>query len=163
MSIDYVPQKLYVVTEGSYSDYHICAIFRNKELAEDYIKDQWASKGWGTGVLNYIHDYSIEEYETQDWYQGEGSLRPESCKYVKATFSAKTLELTESKLHDQDLAACSFGYCKEGITQLFINLPISRTQEATLKACQDMAAQYKADLIMLGNKIWEENHEDGVI
>ena len=29
---------VYVVTEGSYSDYHICAVFDNKEMAEKFIK-----------------------------------------------------------------------------------------------------------------------------
>jgi hypothetical protein len=45
---------VYVVTCGTYSDYSICAVFSNKELAEDYINS--FSKG-------YDNSLRIEEYE----------------------------------------------------------------------------------------------------
>ena len=30
-------KEIYVVTEGSYSDYHICGVFTNKEKAENFV------------------------------------------------------------------------------------------------------------------------------
>lgn len=44
-------KKIYVVTAGCYSDYHICAIFSTKEFAEKYIK------------INGGDNPRIEEYE----------------------------------------------------------------------------------------------------
>lgn len=45
--------KIYIVTSGEYSDYHIDAVFSTKELAEDYIQQN------GT-------DYVIEEYNLDE-------------------------------------------------------------------------------------------------
>lgn len=47
--------KVYIVTEGTYSAYHICAVFTNKESAEEYIKWHFEEE--------YDHPH-IEEYET---------------------------------------------------------------------------------------------------
>ena len=46
-------KKIYVVTEGEYSDYHIDAVFSTKEKAVEYIGQH------GT-------DYSIEEYDLDE-------------------------------------------------------------------------------------------------
>lgn len=46
-------QKIYIVTSGEYSDYHICAAFSTKELAEVFI--QHAGDGY------YIEEYNIDE------------------------------------------------------------------------------------------------------
>jgi len=43
--------KVYIVTSGSYSDYHINAVFSTEELAQGYIDR------WGTS------DYDIEEWD----------------------------------------------------------------------------------------------------
>lgn len=48
--------KVYIVTEGLYSDYGICAVFLSREKAAAYIK---------TNEGEY-DDYFIEEYETSD-------------------------------------------------------------------------------------------------
>jgi hypothetical protein len=45
--------KIYIVTSGEYSDYHIDAVFSTKELAEDYIQQN--------GI-----DYEIEEYNLDE-------------------------------------------------------------------------------------------------
>ena len=47
--------KVYVITKGSYSDYHICAVAIDKEKAEkleDYYTDKW-------------DEANIEEYDTE--------------------------------------------------------------------------------------------------
>lgn len=46
-------KKIYIVTSGEYSDYHIDAVFSTQELAEDYIQQN------GT-------DYIIEEYNLNE-------------------------------------------------------------------------------------------------
>ena len=45
--------KIYIVTSGEYSEYHIDAVFSTKELADDYIQQN------GT-------DYGIEEYNLDE-------------------------------------------------------------------------------------------------
>ena len=48
--------KVYIITKGSYSDYHICAVAIDKEKAEkleDYYTDEW-------------DEANIEEYDTED-------------------------------------------------------------------------------------------------
>ena len=46
-------KKIYIVTSGEYSDYHIDAVFSTKELADDYIQQN--------GI-----DYEIEEYNIDE-------------------------------------------------------------------------------------------------
>lgn len=46
-------KKIYIVTEGEYSDYHICAVFSTREKAEEYVQSH------GT-------DYGIEEYDLDE-------------------------------------------------------------------------------------------------
>lgn len=46
-------KKIYIVTEGEYSDYHICAVFSTREKAEEYVQCH------GT-------DYNIEEYDLDE-------------------------------------------------------------------------------------------------
>ena len=55
--------KVYVVTEGRYSDYGIVQVFLNKEKAENYVK-------YNRGDWN---DMQVEEYDTYDdnWQMAE--------------------------------------------------------------------------------------------
>ena len=57
--------KVYIVTQGCYSDYRICAVFLDKKEAELYIATRWHDeidgRMWSWDMYN-----EIEEYETQD-------------------------------------------------------------------------------------------------
>lgn len=46
---------IYIVTEGEYSDYRICAVFDNKELAQKYIKATTSNSRWS------------DEKEIEEW------------------------------------------------------------------------------------------------
>lgn len=52
--------KVYVVTNGEYSDYHICEVFLDKRKAELYC----ATRNKGKDCFGYY--YAIEEYNTHD-------------------------------------------------------------------------------------------------
>lgn len=54
-------EKIYIVTSGEYSDYHICAVFSTREKAEEYVQ---------------IHgtDYGIEEYDLDEEIKREVKL-----------------------------------------------------------------------------------------
>ena len=45
--------KIYIVTSGEYSDYHICAVFSNKEKAEEYVQYH--------GTEHSVEEYCIDE------------------------------------------------------------------------------------------------------
>lgn len=51
--------KIFVATEGYYSDYHIVAIFSTKELAEKFIGDVT------TNPFNEIELYDLDPFEEQ--------------------------------------------------------------------------------------------------
>lgn len=50
--------KVYVITKGQYSDYHICAVTTNPDDAE-ILKRKFMSGGWGAT--------NIEEYDTDNY------------------------------------------------------------------------------------------------
>lgn len=51
--------KIYLVTEGEYSDYHIIGAFSTKEKAQSFIKL------FGDRYGMYLEDYEIDKYEKQ--------------------------------------------------------------------------------------------------
>lgn len=55
-------KKIYIVTGGTYSDYHICEVFSSKEKAKEYIKKRLEIEN--TCEYSFHNDYfRIEEYE----------------------------------------------------------------------------------------------------
>lgn len=50
--------KVYIVTNGSYSDYHIVKVFTDKAKADDFAKRATTS--------GYDQDYDVEEFDTED-------------------------------------------------------------------------------------------------
>ena len=53
--------KIYVITAGEYSDYHIVAVTTDKEKAENFVKLHNDSKRF------YYDDAYVEEYDTDDF------------------------------------------------------------------------------------------------
>lgn len=104
-------QKVYVVTKGSYSDYHICRIFLDKKKAEKY-KESISDS-------SYDGKADVEEYvlgeENQDWVFGWYVHRSINCgerrdiEKGKAYWSARCLgEIDESQGDDYYYASDSF-------------------------------------------------------
>lgn len=52
--------KVYVLTTGEYSDYHIIYVTLDKEKAENFVNDtnKYVDKNWGYNIVN------LEEYDT---------------------------------------------------------------------------------------------------
>lgn len=72
--------KIYIVTSGEYSDYHIDAVFSTKGLAEDYIQQN------GT-------DYRIEEYNLDEEID-------RNTKLWRVEFDIKDGEFKEAHVRD---------------------------------------------------------------
>ncbi len=56
--------KIYVVTEGEYSDYHICAVFDDKKKAELYCAVREEKDFLGNKCYIFGDEYMIEEFDT---------------------------------------------------------------------------------------------------
>lgn len=56
-------EKIYIVTKGEYSDYHICAIFSSKIKAEKYCQAITKEGSWSTPQ---IEDYDLDEYDLKE-------------------------------------------------------------------------------------------------
>ncbi len=73
-------KKIYIVTSGEYSEYHIDAVFSTKKLAEDYIQQN------GT-------DYRIEEYNLDEEID-------RNTKLWRVEFDIKDGEFKEANVRD---------------------------------------------------------------
>lgn len=58
--------KIYAVTEGEYSDYHICAVFDDKKKAELYCAVREEKDFLDNKYYVFGDEYMIEEYDTND-------------------------------------------------------------------------------------------------
>lgn len=85
-------KKIYIVTEGVYSDYHICAVFSTREKAEEYVQ----SKGT---------DYKIEEHAVDEEIKRE-------VKLWRIVFILEYGEVKE---------ACPTGLLTEDLTEYLTN------------------------------------------
>lgn len=72
--------KIYIVTSGEYSEYHIDAVFSTQELAEDYIQQN--------GI-----DYGIEEYNLDEEID-------RNTKLWRVEFNIKDCELKDASVRD---------------------------------------------------------------
>lgn len=58
--------KIYAVTEGEYSDYHICAVFDDKKKAELYCAVREEKDFLDNKYYVFGDEYMIEEFDTDD-------------------------------------------------------------------------------------------------
>lgn len=66
--------KIYVITAGEYSDYHIVAVTTDKEKADNFVKIHNESKRF------YYDDAYVEEYDTDDF---DIAVDDHNAKYFK--------------------------------------------------------------------------------
>ena len=86
---------IYVVTQGSYSDYHICAVFDTKELAEQYCS--------AFGKAQRFDTMGIEEW-------GLNPYKIELGKGYKPFFVRMDKEGNTSEVYEDD---SSYGYTND--------------------------------------------------
>lgn len=78
--------KIYIITSGEYSEYHIDAVFSTKELAEDYIQQH------GTDYI--IGEYNIDEEIDR------------STKLWRVEFDIKDGEIKDASVRDYEEDDC---------------------------------------------------------
>ena len=85
---------VYVVTEGTYSDYHICGIFTTQENAEEYISVFFKDDRWS--------EYRIEEHDLNPYMaKFEEGLKPYFVRIDKEgkIDKVETTRFTDDQTH----------------------------------------------------------------
>ncbi len=132
--------KIYVITAGSYSDYHICAVTDDKKSAERLRKIH----------SSYWQEADIETYDTKYVYE-----EPKSYWHLKVnldgSISSYTLlyfnEEYETKINEVELYS----------SQFHINV-IAKDLDHALKIAFDKIAEYKYEHMEEVEKAEAEKH-----
>lgn len=122
---------IYVITEGSYSDYHICAVATNKERAEE-LRKMYSSR---------YENAEIEEFEenvpSYEWFN------PNPHLYWKVIFlqDGRLASNPESYFDKPNLFITTKPYFASSI--IIYNI-IAKDATTALKIAQDERAKYLA-------------------
>lgn len=131
--------KVYVITKGEYSDYHICAVVENKakaELLKEALTDKWEEP--------YIEEYDTEDvnidgYLKYDEYLVEQDITTgemDVCKLEKSTDF-----ICASQVIDDE----SRGYqCPEKANKL-TTVVYADDAKGAIKIASDIFAKYRAE------------------
>lgn len=121
--------KIYVITKGDYSDYHICAVTIDKNKAK-LLKEKFSNEHWGNAV--------IEEFDTDN---EEEVLKYENvydCRYLEEESAIKVSASDFDYYRPEDLIVKKY---KDGLyTRVLAN-----TLEDALKIASDKFAKYRAE------------------
>jgi len=114
------PKKVYIITKGAYSDYHICAVASDKNMAEKLCRaytDNDRHKAW------------IEEYDLNE--------RLEDVRIMYC------VEITDDGVEvcENDYENKEFEYGDRGDFTAYV---FARDQEHAVKIAQDRRAEYLA-------------------
>lgn len=127
---------VYIVTSGEYSDYHIAAVFDNKEQAELYCA---------------VHERKLDRPYIEEWDTDEVKL--ESCVPVKklwiayiridgsVSYISSRLTIENRKLVEKYVDRLGYRYRY----QVFVTLDKDSTEEQALKVIFDYLAKWKAE------------------
>jgi hypothetical protein len=81
-------KKIYIITSGEYSDYHICAVFTTREKADDYVQQK------GLGYRIEEHDLDKEVIKNTQLWCVEFNLR------YNEVVNAKVRDYDEDEVRD---------------------------------------------------------------
>lgn len=124
--------KVYVITKGEYSDYHICAVSVDKEKAK---------------MLQKVYSTSYEEADIEEFDTDEEEERLKynnvySCWYHKSDYSVNVSESCGDYFRPDDLKVEKTRY------GLYTNV-LADTEEEALKIASDKFAKYRAEQLGL--------------
>jgi hypothetical protein len=84
--------KIYVVTQGEYSDYHIVATFVNEDVANDFAKIM------NSKIKGYSQDYSVEPH---DILSTINEYNP-NTEYLEISYRSDTKEINYENKFNRD-------------------------------------------------------------
>lgn len=121
-------KKIYIVTEGEYSDYHICAVFSTREKAEEYVQ----SKGT---------DYKIEEHDLDEEIKREVKL----WRVIFFLDNGEVIEACHAGVQLEDLTdTCQLKPTSFG-EQLMYFYVLSETMDKAIKIASERLAAIKSN------------------
>ena len=121
---------VYVVTEGCYSDYHICAVFSSREQAQRYIDKH--------SLFNAYADYHVEDYEMDVTLQS---------KYLFVTYNYTSngiIDVEESLTKGEPDCLYVFRFFVEKSSRVIDEKTGLLKKDVLLKIAKDEYAMYKA-------------------
>lgn len=124
--------KVYVITSGCYSDYHICGVATDKEKA-NLLAERFSTSH---------HTAEVEEYDTDDMAEYLRFRNTYSCQYIDKT---KRIVISESNYiypEKSDFMVTKTAY---GL-YVYVN---ADTKEMALKKASDMFAKYRAERLTI--------------
>ena len=140
--------KLYAITEGEYSDYHIIGLCSDKARAEE-ICEQYNAK------TTYYYEAKIEEFY-------DGAAIDVTIPVYEVRLFIKTGEVNEvSELSPEDAIEHHLGtyifsdgpiHWDNSIYRCFVATPL---EDTAIKIARDRLAQYKYSLAEQNKKIFE--------
>lgn len=136
--------KIYVITAGEYSDYHIVAVTTDKEKADNFVKVHNNSKRF------YYDDAYVEEYDTDDF---DIAVTDRNAKYFKVIFGCNyEKDCADFECYEID----SLEYIAERSNQHYVLVKnkgingsfycTAKDQEHAIKKATDWAGQKKAEI-----------------
>lgn len=133
-------KKVYVVTDGCYSDYHIVAVFSTKEKSEEYIAYH------GT-------NYRMEEYSLDKEFEREESVWCVSIDMQDGTASACRLNY-----YFEEVNTCTIEECGQHSIYFYV---IADTSKKAIKVAHEHLGAIKANVYVwqtLNTEISETCH-----
>lgn len=121
--------KIYVITKGCYSDYHICTVTTDKEEAEVLAET----------FTNSYDTATIEEYDTENNAEVIKYKKVFRCMYEKQT---KSIKVGESYYDNASEEIINYEKC-------LITLVRANTHEEALKFASDRFSKYIAEKMNL--------------
>lgn len=126
--------RVYVITQGNYSDYHICGVTLDINAAENMVKHLTTDDGW-------YSEAKIEKYDTDIWdsnnavwryyMRSDGTDNAEIDFYAEASTFKCLNKVKKLKYHH----SCEYRY------DVYLRAP---DKDHALKIGRDLVAEYKA-------------------
>lgn len=120
------PKKVYVITKGAYSDYHICAVTLDKNTAEKLAK-KYSEDSWSEAV--------IEEYDLEDFSKSERFMYCVTFGDNGISCSFEEYEHTEKIFYHKN------AFTGQGGMTVYVK---ARDEAQAKKIAQDRRAEYLA-------------------
>ena len=135
-------KRVYILTEGDYSDYHIIAVFSDKARAIEFMKRRRSD----------LTDEQIEEYFVEEWpldidVTPQGQWLAVCYLWDEFATSIEYVEPHERRWEDVQKAPYVQKWPREGREAIYAS---ARTKEATERALYDYVAQWKAQQVGIG-------------
>ena len=118
-------KRIYLVTDGDYSDYSVLAVFSTEEKAEEFLK---ATGDTDLGTSARVEEMPLDSDEAKHWKRQVRMTRDGEALYVGSMFVSEQSESTGAELEYQQV---EYG-------QVAVN---AKGKEGAVKAANEIRAQ----------------------